>query len=179
MQQRREVERPIFAEGLARVGEELFQLSWTSGMLQVWSLDDFEPLRRHEYEGEGWGLCYDGEHLVMSDGSDRLTFRDPQTFQIERSVRVRAEGESIDELNELECVDGAVWANVWMTDRILRIDPQTGYVTAFVDAAGLLDQDEALDADVLNGIAWIPERAHFVITGKRWPRLYEVEFVPQ
>lgn len=168
----------LFAEGLARVGDELYQLSWTEGEARVWTIDDFREVRTFEYDGEGWGLCYDGEHLVMSDGSDRLYFRDPQTFRVVRRVRVREEGEPVDQLNELECVDGAVWANVWQTDRIVRIDPRDGRVSGTVDARALLTEDEAEGVDVLNGIAWIPEREHFVITGKLWPRLFEVDFVP-
>lgn len=175
---RREVEPRIFAEGLALVGDELVQLSWQENVAQVYSLEGFEPLRRHEYEGEGWGLCHDGAHLVMSDGSARLFFRDPATFRVVRSVEVTEEGEPIDQLNELECVGGAVWANVWQTDRILRIDPASGRVTGVAVVRDLLTEDELLDADVLNGIAWIPERERFVITGKLWPRAFEVEFVP-
>ncbi|UJR84668.1 glutaminyl-peptide cyclotransferase [Sandaracinus amylolyticus] len=177
--ERRDLEPRIFAEGLARVGDRLYQLSWQEGQAFVWSLPAFEPVRTFEYEGEGWGLCHDGTHLVMSDGSDELFFRDPETFEIERRVRVRERGRPLDQLNELECVDGVVWANVWQTDRIVRIDPRTGNVTAIVDARGLLDDEEREDADVLNGIAWIPERGHFVITGKYWPRMFEVEMVPR
>jgi glutamine cyclotransferase len=172
------VEERFFAEGLARVGAELYQLTWQEHRAIVWSLPDLRRLRTIEYEGEGWGLCHDGTHLVMSNGSDRLAFRDPSTFEIVRSVRVHERGRAVDELNELECVDGVVWANVWQTDRILRIDPRTGRVTGVVDARGLLDGDDAADADVLNGIAWIPERRRFVITGKLWPRAFEVDFVP-
>jgi glutaminyl-peptide cyclotransferase len=177
--EQRSVEPRLFAEGLARVGDRLIQLTWTAGEAHVWTLAGFEHVRRFEYEGEGWGLCFDGEHLVMSDGSDRLTFRDPATFEARRAVRVRDRGRPVGDLNELECVDGAVWANVWQTDRILRIDPRDGRVTATVDAGGLLDASERWRADVLNGIAWIPERERFVITGKLWPHLFEVDFVPQ
>lgn len=176
--ERRSIEPRLFAEGLARVDDELFQLSWTAGEAHVWSVDGFEHRRVFEYDGEGWGLCFDGERLVMSDGSDRLTFRDPETFEARRAVRVRLDGEPLGELNELECVDGAVWANVWQTERIVRIDPSDGRVTATVDASGLLDATERWEADVLNGIAWIPERERFVITGKLWPHVFEVDFVP-
>lgn len=175
---RRSVERRLFAEGLARVDDRLFQLTWQSGEAHVWSVDTFEHENVFHYDGEGWGLCYDGEHLVMSDGSERLSFRDPETFRVHRVVRVRDESGFVEELNELECVDGVVWANVWQTDRIVRIDPRTGRVTGSVDASGLLEIGERLDADVLNGIAWIPDRGHFVITGKLWPWMFEVDFVP-
>jgi glutaminyl-peptide cyclotransferase len=176
---RRDLEPQIFAEGLARVGSRLFQLTWEDGIAYVWNLEDFEPVRTFRYEGEGWGLCYDGEHLVMSDGSDALTFRDPESFRAVRTVHVKLEGEPVDQLNELECVDGVLWANIWQTDEIVRIDPASGDVTGVVDARGLLSDRESAGADVLNGIAWIPERRRFAITGKLWPALFEVEFVPE
>ncbi len=175
---RRDVDRALFAEGLALIGDRLIQLTWQNGQAHVWSLDDFTHQRTFRYQGEGWGLCYDGQRLVMSDGTARLTFRDPETFRVIRQVTVRQEGRPLRNLNELECVDGQVWANVWQTDRIVRIDPSDGRVTAIVDAAGLLTDEEERDVDVLNGIAWIPERRRFVITGKHWPHLFEVEFVP-
>lgn len=173
----RSLEPRLFGEGLARVGDRLFQLTWTSGEAHVWTVAGFQHLARFEYRGEGWGLCYDGEHLIMSDGSDRLVFRDPETFTARRAVRVREAGRPVGDLNELECVDGAVWANIWQTDRIVRVDPRDGRVTATVDASGLLTAEERWGVDVLNGIAWIPERRRFVITGKLWPHLFEVEFV--
>lgn len=175
---RRSLERMYFGEGLARVGDRLIQLTWTRGVAHVWSLDGFEHLRTFEYEGEGWGLCHDGRNLVMSDGSARLTFRDPSTFREVRRVTVRQEGRAVGYLNELECVDGSVWANVWQREELLRIDPVSGRVTAVVDASGLLSDQERLGTDVLNGIAWIPERDRFVITGKFWPYAFEVELVP-
>lgn len=175
---RRTIDARLFAEGLARVGDELIQLTWEAGEAHVWSVDAFEHRRTFHYNGEGWGLCYDGTHIVMSDGSERLTFRAPHSFRVDHIVRVRDEDGYLHDLNELECVDGVIWANVWQTDRIVRIDPDTGRVTANVDASGLLSPTESWGADVLNGIAWIEERGHFVITGKNWPWLYEVEFVP-
>ena len=173
----RSLEERLFAEGLARVGDLLYQLTWEEEECHVWTVDGFEHRRTLAYDGEGWGLCHDGEHLVMSDGSSRLTFRDPASFRVRRVVRVRDRGRPVSRLNELECVDGVIWANVWREDRILRIDPADGRVTGVVDASGLLGDEEDWDTDVLNGIAWIPEREHFVLTGKRWPRLFEVEFV--
>jgi len=167
----------VFAEGLARVGDELFQLTWRDEVLRVYDRESLELKREIPYEGEGWGLCFDGEHLVMSDGSDELTFRDPETFAVERRVRVRKVGRPLRMLNELECVDGSVWANVWQRNDIVKIDPANGNVTATVDASGLLSFSERRGADVLNGIAWIPEREHFVLTGKLWPAAFEVELV--
>ncbi|MBO6940559.1 MAG: glutaminyl-peptide cyclotransferase [Deltaproteobacteria bacterium] len=167
----------VFAEGLERVGDELFQLTWRDGLLLVYDRETFELKRELEYEGEGWGLCFDGEHLVMSDGSHELTFRDPETFAVERRIQVRKVGRPLRMLNELECVDGAIWANVWQRNDIVKIDPATGNVTATVDASGLLTFAERRGADVLNGIAWIPERERFVITGKLWPAAFEIDLV--
>ncbi len=168
----------VFGEGIAVVGERIFQLSWQEGIAFVWTRDTFERITEHRYEGEGWGLCWDGEHLVMSDGSDELTFRDADTFEAVRRVRVVRSGRGVQRLNELECVAGLVYANVWQTDDIARIDPRTGAVTGWIDASGLLTDTEARGADVLNGITYLPESERFLITGKLWPRSFEVTFVP-
>lgn len=165
-----------FAEGLARVDDRLIQLTWREGVAFVYSLATFEERGQLPYSGEGWGLCHDGRRLVMSDGSDRLTFRDPATFESQGAVNVTLAGQPVFNLNELECVDGAVWANVWQTDEIVRIDPAGGQVTAVIDASGLLAPEERRSADVLNGIAWVPETKTFLITGKFWPKMFEVRF---
>ncbi|GAB4007778.1 hypothetical protein GCM10029992_62430 [Glycomyces albus] len=140
-------------------------------------LDSLEVVGTVEYEGEGWGICHDGERLIMSDGSPTLTFRDPETFEPQGTVEVELDGEPLQQINELECVDGQVWANVWQTDQIVRIDPGSGQVTAVVDAAGLLTEDEATGADVLNGIAAAEDEGTFYITGKLWPTMFLVSFV--
>jgi glutaminyl-peptide cyclotransferase len=165
-----------FAEGLALVGNELIQLTWQSGLARRFDEDTFELLRRHRYEGEGWGLCYDGERLVMSDGSDELSFRDATTFELTGSVAATLAGEPISRLNELECVDDVVWANVWQTDLIVRIDPVDGRVTGVLDLAGIISPDPAeADRDaVLNGIAYDGESGTFLVTGKLWPELIEI-----
>ncbi len=148
-------------------------------MVLVYDAVSFEEKRRIEYEGEGWGLCFDGRRLVMSDGSDTLTFRDPATFAVTGSVDVTKIGRPLRRLNELECVDGQVYANVWQTEEIVRIDPSSGHVTAVIDARGLLEPIERRRTDVLNGIAWAPDREAFLITGKLWPWMFEVRFVPR
>lgn len=164
-----------FAEGLARMGSKLFQLTWKEGTAFVWNLEDWSsPAARFHYDGEGWGLCWDGERLVMSDGSATLTFRDPETFAETGRVEVSIWDRPVSGLNELECVDGQVYANVWTSDLILRIDPATGRVTARIRADHLLDPAERAAADVLNGIAYRPEAGTFLLTGKNWPRLFEV-----
>lgn len=167
----------LFGEGLARVGGRLYQLTWQNGRVLVWNLVTFEREREHTYEGEGWGLCFDGKHLVMSDGSDRLVFRDPERFAVVREVRVRRNGQPVTALNELECVGDVIYANVWQTHHIARIDPRTGEVTGWIDASALLSADERFGADVLNGIAHRPDNGRLLVTGKLWPRLFEVEVV--
>jgi glutaminyl-peptide cyclotransferase len=167
-----------FAEGLALVDDHLIQITWKEEKALVYDRSDFKPAGEFRYDGEGWGLCYDGTRIVMTDGSDRLTFRDPKTFATISTLNVTREGKPVPQLNELECVDGLVYANVWQTDEILRIDPRDGRVTAVVDASGLLTPEERQKADVLNGIAWDPAAKTFLITGKLWPKMFEVRFVP-
>ncbi|WP_211116272.1 glutaminyl-peptide cyclotransferase [Glycomyces buryatensis] len=167
-----------FAEGLTLTEDSLWQITWKEGVAYQRDLTTLEVVETASYEGEGWGICSDGTQLVMSDGSSTLTFRDPETFEETGTARVTLDGEPLDQINELECVDGQVWANVWQTDQIVRIDPATGEVGAVVDAAGLLTEDEAATADVLNGIAAAEEEGTFYITGKRWPKLFLVSFDP-
>jgi glutamine cyclotransferase len=169
---------PYFAEGIADVGNRLFQLTWQHGRVFVYDKSTFNRVGEFAYEGEGWGLCHDGRSLVMSNGSDVLTERDPQTFALRRSIKVTQAGRPLDRLNELECVDGQIYANVWTTETIVRIDPKTGRVTARIDASGLLQPAERLGIDVLNGIAYDPADKTFLITGKLWPRLFRVRFLP-
>ncbi|MDQ4105329.1 MAG: glutaminyl-peptide cyclotransferase [Actinomycetota bacterium] len=169
---------PLFGEGITIAGDRLWQLTWTDQTAIERDPETLAERRKVTYPGEGWGLCYDGKRLVMSDGSDRLTFRDPVTFAPSGQVAVHLNGKPVRQLNELECVDGAVWANVYQTDRILRIDPNTGAVTGLVDASGLLTAQQRASADVLNGIAAIPGTNEFLITGKYWPSMFRVRFVP-
>jgi len=178
VKRRLDVPYEYFAEGLALADGRLIQLTWQTEKAFVYSRADFKELGEFRYDGEGWGLCYDGSRLVMSDGSDRLTFRDPKTFAVQSILNVTRSGQPARELNELECVDGLIYANVWQTDNILRIDPKTGKVTGVIDASGLLTPEERQKADVLNGIAWSPKTKTFLITGKLWPKMFEVRFVP-
>jgi glutamine cyclotransferase len=169
----------LFGEGLARVGGRLIQLTWQNGKAIYWNLSTLAKEREVPYQGEGWGLCYDGKRLVMSDGSDRLTFRDPDSFARLGDVAVKREGAPVRSLNELECEGGVVYANIWQDNHIVRVDPRSGEVTAWIDAGGLLAPDERAGADVLNGIAAVPGSKHLLLTGKYWPRLFEVELAPQ
>jgi glutaminyl-peptide cyclotransferase len=168
----------VFAEGLAQHGGRLFQITWKEQKAFVWKAADLTRVREFTYQGEGWGLCSDGKQLIMSDGSERLTFRNPETFAQTRTVIVRMAGQPVTQLNELEYVDGAVYANIWQDEHIARINPATGEVTGWIDASGLLTYNERAHADVLNGIALIPGTKHLLITGKKWPRMMEVELVP-
>lgn len=177
----RDIPPPYFAEGLELVADELLQLTYRAGKLFRWDLQTFEPRGEQEYDGEGWGLCYDGEWLWMTDGSATLTKRDPQTFAVADEVTVLRGGQPVVRLNELECVGTAVYANVWLTDEIVRIDKASGTVEATIDASSLrTDLPPNLGGDaVLNGIAYDAERELFIVTGKLWPSLFEVRFVPK
>jgi glutamine cyclotransferase len=169
----------VFGEGLAAMGERLIQITWREGVAFYRDRVTLAEIDRRTYDGEGWGLCWDGSRLIMSDGSATLTLRDGETFAPLDTVVVRAGAAPVRQLNELECVDGAVYANLYGSDRIARIDPASGQVSAWIDASGLLtDAEIAGGAEVLNGIAYNPDTATFYLTGKRWPRLFEVVFEP-
>ena len=172
------VDEQYFGEGLELVDGRLMLLTWREGTALVFDPSTFELVAEYGYEGEGWGLCRLDDRLVMSNGSDELTFRDPATFAAVGSVRVRDQDDPVANLNELECVDGEVWANVWQTDRIVRIDPTTGQVVSNVDASGLLTEAERAGTDVMNGIAHVDGTDRFLLTGKYWPTVFEVRFVP-
>ncbi|MFI7117166.1 glutaminyl-peptide cyclotransferase [Amycolatopsis sp. NPDC049868] len=163
----------LFGEGITVLGATAWQITWKDGVAIERDAKTLAELRRVTYTGEGWGLCHRDGRLMMSDGSSKLTFRDPVSFAPTGSVDVGR-----DQLNELECVGDAVYANVWQTDRILRIDAATGRVTGEIDASGLLEEAERGSADVLNGIAAVPGTDEFLITGKLWPRMFRVKFVP-
>jgi glutamine cyclotransferase len=169
----------VFAEGLTIVDDRAIQLTFRAGRAYVRDLETFEVASEFAYEGEGWGLCHDGTRFVMSDGSAELEFRDPITFEVIGSVPVVHLGEPVERLNELECVDGYVLANVWTTDAVAVIDPGSGDVVAIIDASPLtLDAIGGNDGRrVLNGIARIDETT-FLLTGKDWPTMYRVRLVP-
>jgi len=164
-----------FAEGLALVGDRLYQLTWELGRVFVYRLDDFRQIETFRYEGEGWGLTYDGEELIMSDGTATLRFIDPEDFSVVRTVAVTADGQPLEDINELEYIDGEVWANIWYDDRVARIDPDDGHVRGWIDLGGLYPAASRSSDAVVNGIAWDPDRDRIFVTGKLWPALFEIE----
>ena len=165
----------LFAEGLARWENRLIQLSWKSGIALVYGLSDFSQLEAFHYTGEGWGLTADAHSLIMSDGSDLLYFRNPQNFDIERRIQVTLHGEPLASLNELEYIDGLIYANIWYQKQIVQIDPSNGKVVGLIDAEPLFEQLPFLQRDdVLNGIAYKHKSKTLFLTGKNWPRIFEV-----
>ncbi len=163
-----------FAEGLTVVDDRIIQITWREQIAFVHDLQTLERIGTFAYEGEGWGICDEPDRLVMSDGTPTLTFRDLQTFEELGTVTVTLDGQPVERLNELECVGGLVWANVWQTDTIVVIDPDTGVVASVVDASGLLTDEERRQADVLNGIAYDATTDTWLLTGKLWPWMFEV-----
>ncbi|MFN7982909.1 MAG: glutaminyl-peptide cyclotransferase [Vicinamibacterales bacterium] len=172
--QKRDVPAQYFGEGITVRGNELFQLTWQSNVALVYDRSSFAPKRQFKYTGEGWGLTQDATSLIMSDGTEYLRFLDPATFAERRRVRVAVGGTPLKNLNELEYVKGEVFANVWQTDYVARIDPKTGSVNGYIDFRGLLTPREREATDVLNGVAYDEKTDRLFITGKLWPRVYEV-----
>ncbi|MBL1077650.1 glutaminyl-peptide cyclotransferase [Nocardia sp. 2] len=176
---RADLPAPLFGEGITNTGTILWQVTYTEGIAIARDPGTLAELRRTGYDGEGWGLCTRNNQVVMSNGTDTLTFRDPDTFAPVRTVTLTSHGDT--RLNELDCApDGSVYANAWPSDTILRIDPESGAVLAVIDASGLLPRgSRPAGADVLNGIAAVPGTDRFLLTGKNWPTSYEVRFVPE
>jgi glutaminyl-peptide cyclotransferase len=177
--QQHRLENTYFAEGLTELNGQLFQLTWRSNLAFVYDVKSFALQRTFNYSGEGWGLTQNQKELILSDGSPFLRFHDPKTFRETRRVQVTDAGAPVDQLNELELVRGEIYANVWHTDRVARIAPQTGQVMGWIDLRGLLSPMYRLDAEaVLNGIAYDASRNRLFVTGKLWPQLFEIEVVP-
>lgn len=171
--------KQYFGEGITSFGDRLIQLTWQSNVGFVYDKESFELLQQFNYPTEGWGLTHNGEYLLMSDGTANLYFLNPTTFERVRQVEVRDQGQPVPLLNELEYIDGEVYANIWKTDRIARIAPDTGQVTAWIDLSGLLKPEDVVQpVDVLNGIAYDAENERLFVTGKWWPKLFEIELVP-
>ncbi len=173
---KRSLDEKYFGEGITVVGKRIFQLTWKENVAFVYRRRTFKRIRRFRYRGEGWGLTHNRKRLVMSNGSDRIVFRDLQTFRITRRITVTDEGEPVTRLNELEWYRGDILANVWQTDHIVRIDPKNGDVVSRYDLAQLKSREEQEgDPDVTNGIAYLGGQDRLFVTGKRWAHVYEIE----
>ncbi|MCL2502366.1 MAG: glutaminyl-peptide cyclotransferase [Bacteroidales bacterium] len=167
-----------FGEGACIYKDRIYQLTWQEQTCFVYDAESLQQIGTFSYRGEGWGLTTDGVHLIMSDGSSTLYFRDPETFAVSHTVKVMNGNREVDLLNELEYIEGEVWANVYTTDRIVRIDPATGNVTGIIDLSGLLArQFRTPRTEVLNGIAYDAEHKHIYVTGKYWAKMYRISLV--
>ena len=171
--------RKYFGEGITLFGDKIIQLTWKSRKGFSYDRETFRLLGEFSYKTAGWGLTHDGTRLILSDGTDTLRFLDPNSYAETGRVRVRHNGRPLRQLNELEFIDGKIYANVLPTDYIAIITPQTGRVTGLIDLRGLYTPPRRSPSDtILNGIAYIPENKHLLVTGKRWPKIYEIELVP-
>lgn len=174
--QRRELADAYFGEGLTAVGDRILTLTWKNGKAFAWDADDLEPAGEYAYEGEGWGLTHDTTRLILSDGTAALRFLDPVTLVETGHVPVTLQGRLVHNINELEWIEGEVFANLWQTDYIIRINPGTGEITGIIDLTELMPDRSGLDPTdaVLNGIAWDPVGRRLFVTGKNWPTLFEI-----
>ncbi len=178
--QQQAVPSKYFAEGLTAWGSSLVQLTWETHVALIYDRFSFRLLRTFPFEGEGWGLTSDGKHLILSDGTADLRFFDPATFHELRHITVKDHRKAVTELNELEYIHGEIYANIWHSDRIARISPATGKVLGFIDLTGLLPAAEHSSAEaVLNGIAYDAATNRLFVTGKLWPKLFEIEVIPE
>jgi glutamine cyclotransferase len=168
----------VFGEGIILWKDRLLELTWKHQFGFIYDLATFEPKGKFQYPGEGWGLTHDGKRIIMSDGTAELRFWDPETLKETGRVRVTDDGQPVDQLNELEYVKGEVWANVWNTERIARIDPASGKIVGWIDLSGILPADDRGGfTDVLNGIAYDAAGDRIFVTGKCWPKLFEIRLV--
>jgi glutamine cyclotransferase len=176
--QKRDIPGQYFGEGIVLWKDRLLELTWKAEKGFIYDLATFQPKGEFPYPGEGWGLTTDGKRLIMSDGTAQIRFWDPETLKETGRITVNEDGRPIDELNELEWVKGEIFANVWQTDRIARIDPKTGNITGWINLKGLLLPQDYNDlTDVLNGIAYDAKGDRLFVTGKRWPKLFEIKLV--
>lgn len=168
----------FFGEGITIFGNRIIQLTWQSKIGFVYNKDTFELIQEFNYSTEGWGITHDGNRLIMSDGSETLYFLHPETFEVVDQIKVYNNSGPITKLNELEYIHGEIYANVWQMDQIVKIDPKSGQVTGWITLTGLLTPEEQNAANVLNGIAYDAEVDRLFVTGKRWPKMFEIELVP-
>lgn len=173
---KRPLAKTVFGEGLTILNQEMFVLTWKEKTAYVFEPDTFKPIRTHTYPGEGWGLTHDGKQLIMSDGTSTLRFINPKDFTTLKTLEVMDGKQPLIHLNELEYIDGQIFANIYLTDKIARISPETGQVTAWLDLGGLRNQlIKPNRAEVLNGIAHDSKTGNLLVTGKYWPQLFEIK----
>lgn len=176
--QQHDLPSEYFGEGITVLGDKIYQLTWQSHKGFVYDRQTFQPLKEFSYTGEGWGLTHDDRSLIMSDGTNEIRFLDPVSLQTQRTVRVLSDGQPLANLNELEYVKGEIYANVYESDYIVRLDPGSGKVLGWIDLTGLLPAaDRGQPVDVLNGIAYDAAKDRLVVTGKLWPKLFEIRLV--
>jgi glutamine cyclotransferase len=170
-----DVPPPFFAEGITLLNAKIYQLTWQHQMGYIYDYESFQKTGQFSYTGEGWGLTNDGRSLILSDGTNRLRFLDPDSFRVTKTIAVLDGNTPVNEINELEYVKGEIYANIWHNNRIAMINPETGRVTGWIDLTGLLPQNEVQDEEaVLNGIAYDERSGRLFVTGKLWPRLFEI-----
>jgi glutamine cyclotransferase len=176
--QKRAVPEQYFGEGIVNWKDRLLELTWKAQAGFIYDLKSFTPRSEFQYPGEGWGLTQDGKRIIMSDGSAQLRFWDPETLQETGRITVTDDAGPVKDLNELEWIKGEIYANIWMTDRIARINPSTGKVAGWINLTGLLAPSDRNDqTDVLNGIAYDAAGDRLFVTGKRWPKLFEIKLI--
>jgi glutamine cyclotransferase len=169
-----------FGEGIAIIENKIIQLTWRSKTGFVYDKKTLKLIKKFSYQTQGWGITYDGKYLIISDGSAVLYFMDPNTFKVVGTLEVYGDNGKVSKLNELEYINGEIYANIWGIEKIARINPKTGRVTAWIDLSGLLsDQDKKNRVDVLNGIAFNSDKGRLFVTGKLWPKMFEIELVPK
>jgi glutamine cyclotransferase len=172
------LEPPFFGEGIAILGDRIFQLTWESKVGFVYDKSTMKQINKIYYQTEGWGLTTIGNKLIMSDGTNCLYFMDPDQFSIISRIEVYDNEKKVDKLNELEYINGEIWANIWQTDLIARIDPSSGKVIAYIDMKGILSDPETdTNVNVLNGIAYDKDGKRIFVTGKNWPKLFEIRII--
>lgn len=171
-----DLDKKYFGEGITILNEKIYQLSWKENTAFVYDLN-FKLLKQFSYQGEGWGLANDGQHLIMSNGSQYLFFRDPETFEMIKKIEVKMNKQKLNNINELEYHAGFIYANVWQEDYIVKINPKTGKVVSYLDLSGILETDYKGEIDVLNGIAYDQKNNNFLVTGKLWPKIYRIEII--
>lgn len=173
---KRNLNDEFFGEGITILNKRIYQLTWKNNKMFVYD-QDFNLIKTHNYSGEGWGLSNDGKNLIMSDGSEYIYFRDPETLKVKKRIKIYFEDQALKNINELEYINGYIYANIWGEDIIVKIDTASESVTAYLNLENLLDKNKYDDINVLNGIAYLKDRDHLLVTGKLWPKIFEIKLL--